>query len=59
MVDSLILLKLVDQLIGLRVEDEETEGIDLVLYDEQRYDLEITFREIRLVIVYGQPYFHP
>ena len=35
----MILLKLVDQLIGLRVDDEETEGLDLVLYDEQRYDL--------------------
>ena len=37
---SWILLKVVDQLVGLRVdEDEETEGLDLVLHDERGYDL--------------------
>ena len=40
LVGSWILLKLVDQLIGLRVDDdEETEGLDLVLHDERGYDL--------------------
>ena len=39
LVGSLILLKLADQLIGLRVDDdEETESLDLVLLDERRYD---------------------
>jgi len=37
---SWILFKLVDKLIGLRVDDdEETEGLDLVLHDERGYDL--------------------
>ena len=37
---SLILLKLVDILVGLRVDEEqETEGLDLVLHDERGYDL--------------------
>lgn len=37
---SFILLKLVDAVIGLRVDtDEETEGLDLVLHDERGYDL--------------------
>ena len=40
LVDSLILLNLVDQLIGLRVDDDyETEGLDFVFHDERRYDL--------------------
>jgi Amt family ammonium transporter len=35
-----VLLKVVDQLVGLRVDDEqETEGLDLVLHDERGYDL--------------------
>ncbi len=37
---TLILLKLVDGLFGLRVsEDEETEGLDIVLHDERGYNL--------------------
>ena len=37
---SFILLKLVDALVGLRVDDEEeTQGLDLVLHDERGYDL--------------------
>ncbi len=37
---SAILLKLVDLVIGLRVDsDEETQGLDLVLHDERGYDL--------------------
>lgn len=37
---SFILLKVVDALIGLRVtEEEETQGLDLVLHDERGYDL--------------------
>ncbi len=37
---SWILLKVVDILIGLRVDEEqETEGLDLVLHDERGYDL--------------------
>lgn len=37
---SLILLKIIDAVIGLRVsEDEETEGLDIVLHDERAYDL--------------------
>jgi ammonium transporter, Amt family len=37
---TLALLKIVDLLIGLRVDgDEETEGLDLVLHDERGYDL--------------------
>ena len=40
LVVSFILLKLVDMLIGLRVaDDEETQGLDLVLHDERGYDL--------------------
>ncbi|MAT93004.1 MAG: ammonia channel protein [Halioglobus sp.] len=35
-----LILKLVDVLIGLRVDDEEeTQGLDLVLHDERGYDL--------------------
>ena len=37
---TFILLKIVDMLIGLRVkEDEETEGLDIVLHDERGYNL--------------------
>ena len=37
---SFIILKLVDMAIGLRVtEEEETQGLDLVLHDERGYDL--------------------
>ncbi|NRB37852.1 MAG: ammonium transporter [Pseudomonadales bacterium] len=37
---SWVLLKLVDKVIGLRVDqDQETEGLDLVLHDERGYDL--------------------
>ena len=37
---SWIILKLVDAVIGLRVnEDEETEGLDIVLHDETGYNL--------------------
>ena len=37
---TLIILKVVDAITGLRVsEDEETEGLDLVLHDERGYDL--------------------
>ena len=37
---SFIILKVVDVMIGLRVtEDEETQGLDLVLHDERGYDL--------------------
>ena len=40
LVASWILLKIVDGLIGLRVDDEEeTEGLDLILHDERGYDL--------------------
>mgnify|MGYP000306605184 FL=1 len=40
LVGSWILLKVVDGLVGLRVDDdEETEGLDLVLHDERGYDL--------------------
>ena len=40
LVVSFLLLKLVDMLIGLRVaDDEETQGLDLVLHDERGYDL--------------------
>ncbi|GAB5450359.1 MAG: ammonium transporter [Halioglobus sp.] len=35
-----VILKLVDVLVGLRVnDDEETQGLDLVLHDERGYDL--------------------
>jgi Amt family ammonium transporter len=37
---SYVLLKLIDKVIGLRVsEDEEAQGLDLVLHDERGYDL--------------------
>ena len=37
---SLILLKLIDVIIGLRVtEEEETEGLDISLHDERGYNL--------------------
>ena len=39
-VATYIILKVVDALIGLRVDDEhETQGLDLVLHDERGYDL--------------------
>lgn len=39
-VATYLILKLVDAVIGLRVEDEhETQGLDLVLHDERGYDL--------------------
>jgi len=39
-VATYIILKVVDVLIGLRVDDEhETQGLDLVLHDERGYDL--------------------
>ena len=37
---SWLILKLVDMMVGLRVDaDEETQGLDLVLHDERGYDL--------------------
>ena len=37
---SIIILKVVDGIVGLRVtQDEETEGLDLVLHDEAGYNL--------------------
>jgi len=37
---SWIILKLVDAVIGLRVtEEEETQGLDIVLHDETGYNL--------------------
>jgi len=37
---TLVLLKIVDAMLGLRVsEDEETEGLDIVLHDERGYNL--------------------
>ncbi|MDG1314310.1 MAG: hypothetical protein P8P29_02150, partial [Flavobacteriaceae bacterium] len=37
---SWVLFKVVDALVGLRVDsDEETIGLDLVLHDERGYDL--------------------
>jgi Amt family ammonium transporter len=37
---TFVLLKLVDLMVGLRVDgDEETQGLDLVLHDERGYDL--------------------
>ncbi len=37
---TFVILKIVDALLGLRVsEDEETEGLDIVLHDEQGYNL--------------------
>lgn len=39
-VASYVLLKVVDALLGLRVDvDDETQGLDLVLHDERGYDL--------------------
>jgi Amt family ammonium transporter len=39
-IGSLIILKVIDAVIGLRVtEDEETEGLDVVLHDERGYTL--------------------
>ncbi len=39
-VASWIILKVVDVVVGLRVDsDEETQGLDLVLHDERGYDL--------------------
>jgi len=39
-VATYIILKVVDALLGLRVEAEhETQGLDLVLHDERGYDL--------------------
>jgi Amt family ammonium transporter len=39
-VATLVILKLVDMMVGLRVDDEEeTQGLDLVLHDERGYDL--------------------
>ncbi|RLA62445.1 MAG: ammonia channel protein [Gammaproteobacteria bacterium] len=40
MVATFIILKLVDMMVGLRVDgDEEIQGLDLVLHDERGYDL--------------------
>lgn len=40
LVATVIILKLVDLVVGLRVSDEEeTQGLDLVLHDERGYDL--------------------
>ena len=37
---SYVLLKLVDAVLGLRMDsDDETQGLDLVLHDERGYDL--------------------
>ena len=37
---TFIILKLVDAMVGLRVdEDEENQGLDLVLHDERGYNL--------------------
>jgi len=37
---SLIILKVIDSFIGLRVdEDQETEGLDIALHDERGYNL--------------------
>ena len=37
---TFVILKVVDLVIGLRVDDEEeTQGLDLVLHDERGYDL--------------------
>jgi Amt family ammonium transporter len=39
-VASFVIFKVVDMLVGLRVDDdEETQGLDLVLHDERGYDL--------------------
>lgn len=39
-VATVVLLKLVDAMVGLRVDaEEETQGLDLVLHDERGYDL--------------------
>lgn len=40
LVATFIILKIVDMMVGLRVDgDEETQGLDLVLHDERGYDL--------------------
>ena len=40
LVVTFVILKLVDAMVGLRVDgDEETQGLDLVLHDERGYDL--------------------
>ena len=40
LVATFIILKLVDMMVGLRVDsDDETQGLDLVLHDERGYDL--------------------
>ena len=40
LVATVIILKLVDMMVGLRIDgDEETQGLDLVLHDERGYDL--------------------
>ena len=37
---TFIILKLVDAMVGLRIdEDEENQGLDLVLHDERGYNL--------------------
>ena len=37
---TLVLLKIIDAILGLRVsEEEETEGLDLTLHDERGYNL--------------------
>ena len=37
---SFVILKVLDKVIGLRVsEEDEEEGLDLVLHDEQGYNL--------------------
>jgi Amt family ammonium transporter len=37
---SFVLLKIIDAVVGLRVNaDEETEGLDVVLHDERAYDI--------------------
>jgi Ammonia permease len=39
-VATFFILKLVDIIVGLRVdEDEETEGLDIVLHNERGYDI--------------------
>ena len=37
---SIVILKLVDQLVGIRVTaEEEQQGLDLVLHEERGYDI--------------------
>ena len=39
---SFLILKVVDVLVGLRVnEDEESQGLDLALHSEQGYNMEL------------------